>query len=106
MPFLYTPREAQRGTRTRGERNFAPCGMSDGYARDGACLEQLLASGRPRRASVPSQTRMPVREGALQVLPPLEFAINSLFLAPGSSNGPLLWSLAGGDPSPGTGFLF
>ena len=78
-----------------------PCGMSDRYAAGSGCLEKLLASGRARRASVHSQPRMPVRDGALQALPPLELAINSLFLAPGSSDGPLL--LGGGDRSPGEG---
>lgn len=68
------------------------CGVSDRYEVGGGCLEKLLASGRARRASIHSQPRIPVREGALQALPSLELAINSLFLAPSSSNGPLLWS--------------
>ena len=66
--------------------------MSDRYAVGGGCLEKLLASGRAQRTSVHSQPRVPVREGALQALPSLKLAINSLFLAPSSSNGPLLWS--------------
>ena len=44
-----------------------------------------------------------MREGALQALPSLKLAINSLFLAPSSSNGPLLLERWGGDHSPGKG---
>lgn len=78
----------RRGRDTRIRKPLRLRGMSDGCAAGGCNLEELPARASSQVVSVAIMTCLSPGGSALRAPPQLTLAINSLYLAPGSSDGP------------------